>query len=310
MLADKRLLCAWVIALAASVVAAGPATARRAPASIYAPANGCFALQAASNGRFVTTAGATGYAASASSRAGALPLRMQPTALGRYMLYDAQMQLLVAAGGAHLGRSLTPGPAAEFALADAHPGGTFTLRSTHAHRYLTTGSAGALTLSSRAAAWNLVSRSGCQRFPEAAVGAVVHGPGTRVEHGHIFGFVDDHVHITGNRRAGGDVISGEPYDPFGITVALGRDAQVHGTDGVAGHHRQPAARRQPHRQPRHPRLADVQGVADVQLDDPPTGVLRVARASVAGGDADGRRPDGGRRAAVRDRGPEGGQDVL
>ena len=32
-------------------------------------------------------------------------------------------------------------------------------------------------------------------------------------------------------RAGGAVIYGEPFDPFGITEALGHDADVHGADG-------------------------------------------------------------------------------
>src|SRR5699024_5007577 len=74
-------------------------------------------------------------------------------------------------------------------------------------------------------------RSGCTAFPEAQVDATVRGAGTRLRHGRIFGFVDDHVHITGNMRAGGDVISGEPYDRFGIPTALGRDAIVHGAGG-------------------------------------------------------------------------------
>jgi hypothetical protein len=63
------------------------------------------------------------------------------------------------------------------------------------------------------------SAAGCPPFPEAGVDATVHGAGTRVKRGRIFGFIDDHLHITGNMRAGGDVISGEPYDRFGIPTA-------------------------------------------------------------------------------------------
>ena len=47
----------------------------------------------------------------------------------------------------------------------------------------------------------------------------------------MFGFVDAHLHITAFMRAGGLVISGEPFDRFGIPAALGRDAKVHGSDG-------------------------------------------------------------------------------
>src|SRR6185437_15533345 len=49
--------------------------------------------------------------------------------------------------------------------------------------------------------------------------------------GTVFGFVDDHLHITANMRGGGLVISGEPFDRFGIAAALGQDAKVHGADG-------------------------------------------------------------------------------
>ncbi len=48
----------------------------------------------------------------------------------------------------------------------------------------------------------------------------------------MFGFVDAHLHITANMRAGGLVISGEPFDRFGIPAALGQDAKVHGHNGT------------------------------------------------------------------------------
>jgi Membrane dipeptidase (Peptidase family M19) len=47
----------------------------------------------------------------------------------------------------------------------------------------------------------------------------------------VFGFVDAHLHITAFMRAGGLVISGEPFDRFGIPAALGQDAKVHGSHG-------------------------------------------------------------------------------
>ena len=54
------------------------------------------------------------------------------------------------------------------------------------------------------------------------------GPTAR---GTSVGFADMHLHITANQRAGGAVIYGEPFDPYGITEALGHDADVHGPDG-------------------------------------------------------------------------------
>jgi microsomal dipeptidase-like Zn-dependent dipeptidase len=49
--------------------------------------------------------------------------------------------------------------------------------------------------------------------------------------GAVRGWVDAHLHITANQRAGGRVIYGEPFDPGGIEQALGGDADEHGADG-------------------------------------------------------------------------------
>ena len=49
--------------------------------------------------------------------------------------------------------------------------------------------------------------------------------------GTVSGFADAHLHITADLRAGGQVISGEAFDPRGIQAALGNDAAVHGADG-------------------------------------------------------------------------------
>jgi hypothetical protein len=50
-------------------------------------------------------------------------------------------------------------------------------------------------------------------------------------HGAVRGWADVHVHITADQRAGGRVISGEPFVPAGIEQALGQDASEHGADG-------------------------------------------------------------------------------
>ncbi len=88
--------------------------------------------------------------------------------------------------------------------------------------------------------WPLSARSsaatGCSgqpvpAFPEAGLdarGRPVHGHDATAR---VFGFVDAHLHITAFMRAGGLVISGEPFDRFGIAAALGRDAAIHGSKG-------------------------------------------------------------------------------
>jgi microsomal dipeptidase-like Zn-dependent dipeptidase len=228
----RILAVAAVSAVSAAALGGAALAAGRAPhMSRYAPANRCFALRVP-GGTFVATRGAS-YAASAPSRARATAFYLKPTGLGTYMLYDPGARLMSAGMGGRVTRAAAAGPATEFALAAVGSGAQFTLRSTARHRRLgARGRHGALGLTGGAGtALTLVARGGCTPFPEAGVDATVHGPGTLVRHGRIFGFIDDHVHITGNMRAGGDVISGEPYDPFGIPTALGQDAETHGVNG-------------------------------------------------------------------------------
>jgi microsomal dipeptidase-like Zn-dependent dipeptidase len=69
--------------------------------------------------------------------------------------------------------------------------------------------------------------TGCRPYPEAQLGA----RGAPAATGSLSGWADVHLHITADGRGGGLVISGQPFDRFGITEALGHDADVHGPDG-------------------------------------------------------------------------------
>jgi hypothetical protein len=143
-----------------------------------------------------------------------LRVYLKPTGLGTYLLYDSHARLLTTTG-----RGGAPGPAAEWALL-RRSHGHWTVRSTADGRELR-----------RGRLFRIRRARGCIPYPEAAVGA--RGKpvrGTRRD-GSLIGFADSHVHITANLRAGGLVISGEPFNRFGITEALGHDADVHGSDG-------------------------------------------------------------------------------
>ena len=74
---------------------------------------------------------------------------------------------------------------------------------------------------------------GCRRYPEARVDASGRTPRDTRPDGTVRGFVDAHLHITADMRAGGRVIFGRSFAPFGVTRALsGRgDAREHGADG-------------------------------------------------------------------------------
>jgi microsomal dipeptidase-like Zn-dependent dipeptidase len=229
--------------VASAVVVAEPAAGRRSSAasrlSVYALANRCLALRSVSSGRFVTATGPASYAADAADLHGAAAFFLKPTGLGTYLLYDRQAELLsIRPGGTSVTRSASAGRRTEFA---PHPepaatSATFSVRSTADRRWLVaragTGALGLTGAKTGDTLFTFVAQSRCTPFPEAQVGVTVHGPGTRMKAGRIFGFVDDHVHVTGNFRAGGDVISGEPFDRFGIPTALGQDAKVHGPNGT------------------------------------------------------------------------------
>ena len=117
----------------------------------------------------------------------------------------------------------------------------------------------------------------------------------------MFGFADTHLHITANLRAGGRVIHGEPFDRFGITEALGHDADDHGADGsqdVTGNLLRDGTAV---RHPRHPRLADASPAGRPTTPTPTSRSTTVAPAGLDVGPAAGRRPDGRGPADLPDR---------
>jgi microsomal dipeptidase-like Zn-dependent dipeptidase len=143
---------------------------------------------------------------------GAQRFYLKATGLGTYMLYGRDGRLL-AARHKTLIRTKTVGPATEWKAAVNRGKLTFTR-------------AAGPTVA------KLTPASGCKPFPEAQVDATGHTFKGTNGAGAVFGFVDDHLHITANMRGGGLVISGEPFDRFGIAAALGQDANVHGANGA------------------------------------------------------------------------------
>jgi microsomal dipeptidase-like Zn-dependent dipeptidase len=134
------------------------------------------------------------------------PLYFKPTDLGRYLIARADGRLLAAGGGT----VAAPGPGAEW-IAHVRRG-RVALRAT-----TTGGLLQAPSVPRRA--------RGCRAYPEAQLNAR-----GRPFHG-LYGYADAHVHIPASFRAGGLVVSGENFDRFGITEALGHDTDVHGPNG-------------------------------------------------------------------------------
>jgi microsomal dipeptidase-like Zn-dependent dipeptidase len=201
---------AW-FALLVTLLAAAPASAVK---TRYDLANRCFALVSVPTDRAVTG-----------------PLYFKPTVLGAYLIHDRDGQLVTAGGGGEVVRGNVPGAPAEWAARRAR-GRSFTLRSSANGELLTVGEDGRLETApaGRRARFRFEKRRGCRRYPEAAVGARGRIAKGRRRAG-AFGYVDAHLHVIANLRAGGRVISGEPFNRFGVTEALGRDPDIHGPEG-------------------------------------------------------------------------------
>ena len=230
-------LAAMIATLVAAPTAFGAAPKRKpAPATrtSFTLANRCFAIRSVATGRFVVAGTTPTYAASAPTVATATPLHLKPTGLGTYLLYDRTGGML----STDLSRATVAGPRSEWAIvAPVQKGDAFVLRSTTTGRLLATaGGTGGLAVGGVVArnhkTWfTFAPDAGCTPFPEAGVDASGPTFSGSSPGGAVFGFVDAHLHITGNMRAGGRVIYGEPFDRFGIAAALGQDASVHGSDG-------------------------------------------------------------------------------
>ena len=206
-----------------------------APSSNFGFANGCFAAYSPAVNGYVTTDGNTGYRAVSGGPGAAMPFFFKPTGLGTYMLDDRGGGLVSVTAGSDVVRGYVPGSAAEWAPVSAG-GGLFGLRSTSNARWLAvdtaTGSLDTAAAAGNSARFEFAVRDGCTPYPEALVSASGTDSKGRNPDGTVFGFADPHLHITADLRAGGDVLYGESFDRFGITEALGHDADVHGPDGV------------------------------------------------------------------------------
>ncbi len=232
----RRLLTGGLAVVAAlGLIAGSPAAPRRAEKpKVPRLANACFALRSEATGRFVGVNG-DGYRADQPGLSTAAAFFWKPATLRSYLPQDRSGGLLAVGGSGAVTRAVTPGPATEWAVVRG-PRGTVGLQSVSDGGRLAASASGELTLlakGGRAAArrFALVPDLACTPFPEADVGATGEPfRGTNRE-GDVVGFADMHLHITANQRAGGAVVYGEPFDRYGITEALGHDADEHGVDG-------------------------------------------------------------------------------
>ncbi len=238
-----------VLLLAVAAAASIARSAARSSAQAFAThtaalANRCYAIRSQAAHAFLAVSGTSGYGVSA-GRAHGTPFYLKPTGLGTYLLFDRGGQLMSATsdggGASSVKRTGNPGSSTEWTIARfAHA--DFTITSTSDRLALAAiGTKQTLELVPRGSVappkrerFEFAPDRGCLDYPEAQVGAFGKPFRGAARNGKLLGFVDLHVHITADMRAGGEVIYGESFDRYGITQALSAagDERVHGPDGV------------------------------------------------------------------------------
>src|SRR3954447_21090459 len=212
------------VLVALAMLAAAPVTAQAAakPQTRYSLVHGCYALTAA-----------TGRPLAAAKQ-----VRMQATALGRYLLYLPDRTFLAAQGDASVSPASEPSPAADWTVKRAGPG-LFSLSPQSARdRVLAVAGNGAGTLVDASTAGNagqirFVPATGCAVFPEAALDARGKPAKGDTSFGQVGGLVEGHMHWMTFEYLGGKFHCGRPWHPYGIQYALPDCSSMEGPQGSA-----------------------------------------------------------------------------
>ena len=229
--------------------------AETGPKTRYAMANQCWAIRAEGNGAYVERVDGS-YTATAAEPAGAEPFFLKPSALGKYLLYSSQRELLAASGGGTTTQASASaddnaewtvvgvGDETEYPPTPAYhveptpeqvalwqgfvdPQLTFdafTLRSESNEARLAVDDNGALVTAAAepdaaSQAFRFEPIDGCAEYPEASSDFVGTPFAGRTGNGQVLGHADVHVHISATEFLGG-AEHGRPYHKFGVEHAL------------------------------------------------------------------------------------------
>ena len=149
---------------------------------------------------------------------GAERVRMQATALGRYLLYRPDHRFVAARDDGAVGPADAPSPAADWRVAEAG-GGAFTLSPVSDRGRVLTA--------------RFVPASGCAVYPEAALDATGRPAKAGLSYGRVGGLVEGHMHWMTYEYLGGRFHCGRPWHPYGIAYALPDCSAIEGPKGVA-----------------------------------------------------------------------------
>ncbi|HEX4842898.1 MAG TPA: peptidase M19 [Limnobacter sp.] len=203
-------------------------------------ANQCFALQSKASGLFVSQKTDGSYGVDQATAGNAAPFYMKPSALGKYMIYNASetmMQSPTGAAGNAVGSSAEFSDLIEWTVQpDSNGRGGFSLTNTGSQMKLAllglSKNLGTVeqSASSTDTLFDFVPTTGCKEFPEIATnttGRTFAGAGLNRA---VKGFADVHNHITATTFLGG-AHHGTPHHRFGVTQALGSCEANHGPMG-------------------------------------------------------------------------------
>ena len=214
---------ALIVCLAAVCAAlALPPVAAAGDNDRYALANGCFVLKSNAAGKYAAKGGDGRYTSTGAVPGAGEPFRMKATELGAYMLY-ARAGDFFAASGDRAATQARPDPNADWVVTGDD--GNFRIRINGTQRALSVDGDGNLVLVDESAAgergaFSFETADGCAAFPEIETN--VEGEPSRGAYsfGETHGLVDDHMHMMAFEFLGGRAHCGEPWDRFGVTVAL------------------------------------------------------------------------------------------
>ncbi|HET6509180.1 MAG TPA: Coagulation factor 5/8 type domain-containing protein [Baekduia sp.] len=149
---------------------------------------------------------------------GAARVRMQATALGRYLLYTPDRRFVAARPlGLGVGTAATPSDAADWRVDEAGAG-TFMLTTQN----------GAATL--RDVAFR--ATDGCADYPEAELDATGTPSKGDTSYGRVSGLLEGHMHWMTYQFLGGRFHCGRPWSPYGIPYALPNCSSIEGPQGL------------------------------------------------------------------------------
>jgi microsomal dipeptidase-like Zn-dependent dipeptidase len=196
-----------------------------ASVDVYSFAGGCFNLVDETTGGSVRVADdgwTVGGGIDDEVTSEAAAFWMQATALGRYLLYGSDGEMVAAVGTDGVAITTEPGPSADWTLSAGSSGLTVTNLVTELD--LGVGDDQRLVQSATGddgnARWSLVEATGCDPFPDISPGAIGEPFVGDSPDAPVRGFLDAHTHVSAFSFLSGALHCGRPWSPYGVTVAL------------------------------------------------------------------------------------------